>query len=309
MTNSGGFHIRNGSNDGNVYLLFHLLKYFYLLLDKFVSFLTTTTIFLAINAALLAYISFLFYGVIVNLSLLLAAFFVTFAVYGLNKLTDIEEDSINLPEIDGFIEKNKYYIICTVLISYVAALSLSFLQNPWAILIILFPFCMGVLYSVKISSFRLKDIIGIKNIVVALSWAVMEAFLPLAVSSKPFLQTMSIFCFVFLILFIHSVLFDIRDIEGDRMSGVRTIPVVFGRQKAKNLLLILNSTLIPWLAISYLSGFFHQYLLVLIFAIAYGYWYISHFCREGLKIGKLLDLLVDGEWIPIVIFCFCLPSL
>jgi 4-hydroxybenzoate polyprenyltransferase len=92
-----------------------------------------------------------------------------------------------------------------------------------------------------------------------------------------------------------------RDIEGDRTSGVRTIPVVFGRHKTKNLLLILNSTLIPWLAFSYRSGFFHQYLLVLILAIAYGYWYILHFCREGLKIGKSLDLLVDGEWIPVVI--------
>jgi len=287
----------------NYSILPNLPKHFYLLFDKFVSFLTITTLFLALNAALLAYFSFLFYEVSANLSLILAAFFVTFTVYGLNKLTDIEEDSINLPEMDGFIEKNKYYIIYTVITSYIAALSLSFLQNPWAILIILFPFCMGVLYSVKILNFRLKDIIGIKNIVVALSWAVMEAFLPLAVLAKAPTQIMLIFCFVFIKLFIHSILFDVRDIEGDRMSGVRTIPVVFGREKTKNLLLILNSTLIPWLAISYLSGFFHQYLFVLIFAIAYGYGYILHFCKGGLKIGKSLDLLVDGEWIPVVILC------
>ncbi len=97
-----------------------------------------------------------------------------------------------------------------------------------------------------------------------------------------------------------SITFDVRDIEGDRTSGVRTIPVVFGRQKTKNLLLILNSTLIPWLAFSYLSGFFHHYLFVLIFAIAYGYWYILHFCKLE-KIGESLDVLVDGEWIPVVI--------
>ncbi|MCK4732824.1 MAG: UbiA family prenyltransferase, partial [Methanophagales archaeon] len=236
---------------GNYSTLALLLKYFYSSFDNIVSFLTKTTIFLAINAALLAYFSFLLYNISCDLNLLLAAFFVTFTVYGLNKLTDIEEDSINLPEADGFIEKNKYYIICAIIISYITALSLAFLQNPWAILIILFPFCIGVLYSVKISNFRLKDIIGIKNTVVALSWAVMEAFLPLMVSSKDFLQIMSIFYFVFLILFIHSVIFDIRDIEGDGMSGVKTIPVVFGRQKTKNLLLVLNSTLIPWLAFSY----------------------------------------------------------
>jgi len=112
-----------------------------------------------------------------------------------------------------------------------------------------------------------------------------------------------IFYFFFLKSFINAVLFDIRDIEGDGMSGVRTIPVVFGRQKTKNLLLILNSTLILWLAFSYLAGLFHQYLFVLIFAIVYGYGYILHFCKEGIKIGKSLDLLVDGEWIPVVILC------
>jgi 4-hydroxybenzoate polyprenyltransferase len=279
------------------------------IIDDVISFLTITSIFIAITGFLLPYFSFLLYEVKVNFNLLIASFLLMFAIYNLNKLTDIKEDSVNMPERAGFIEKNKRFVTWATIVSYIAAFSLSFLQNPLSIFIILFPFCIGVIYSIKISSFRLKDVMGIKNIVVALSWGVIGTFLPLAISFRDFIVILLIFYFFFTKLFINTVLFDIRDIEGDRMSGVRTIPVVFGRQKTKNLLLILNSTLILWLAISYLSGFFHQYLLVLIFAVAYGYWYISHFCREGLKIGKLLDLLVDGEWIPIVIFCFCLPSL
>ncbi len=157
------------------------------------------------------------------------------------------------------------------------------------------------MYSIKISNFRLKDITGIKNIVVALPWAVIGTFLPLAISFRDFSVILLIFYFFFTKLFINTILFDVRDIEGDRISDVRTIPVVFGRQKTKNLLLILNSTLILWLAFSYRLGLFHQYLFVLIFAIAYGYWYILHFCKEGIKIGKSLDLLVDGEFIPIAI--------
>ncbi len=101
--------------------------------------------------------------------------------------------------------------------------------------------------------------------------------------------------------YINSIIFDVRDIEGDKMNNVRTIPVILGLQKTKNLLLTLNSTLIPWLIFSYFQGFFHRYLQVLIFSIFYGYWYILHFCKEGIKIGKSLDLLVDGEWIPIAI--------
>ncbi len=300
MTDIEDAHVKSRFDKGD-YLLSHLLKHFYLLLDKFVSFLTISSIFIAIIGFLLPYFSFLLYEVRVDFRLLIASFLLTFSVYSFNKLTDIKEDSVNVPERAGFIEKNKHYVIRAAIISYIVALSLSFLQNPFAILIILFPFCTGIVYSIKISNFRLKDITGIKNIVVALPWAVIGTFLPLAISFCDFVVILSIFYFFFIKCFINTVLFDVRDVEGDRMSGVRTIPVVFGRHKTKNLLLILNSTLIPWLAFSYLSGFFHQYLFVLIFAIAYGYCYILYFCKEGLKIGKSQDLLVDGEFIPIAI--------
>ena len=276
-----------------------LLKHSYILLDKFVSFLTISSIFIAIIAFLITYFSFLLYNINIDFRLLLAAFFLTLTIYNLNKLTDIKEDSINLPERAKFIQKNKNLIICIPILSYATALLLAFLQNPFSIFLILFPLCTGVLYSIKILNFRLKDITGLKNIVIALSCASTFAFLPLAVSLRNLAMIVLVFYFIFVKILGNSVLFDVRDIEGDRISGVRTIPVVFGRHKTKNLLLILNSTLIPWLVYSYLSGFFHQYLFVLMFAIAYGYWYILHFCKEGLKIGKALDLLVDGEFIPI----------
>ena len=290
---------------GDNSISFYLIKFrdIYILFDKFISFLTISSLFIAINAALLVCYSFLIYNINVDFSLLLAAFFLTFTVYNLNKLSDIKEDSINLPERARFISKNKKFITYVTIISYLAALSLSFLQNFLATFVILFPFCIGLIYSIKLSNFRLKDILAVKNIVVALPWAVMGTFLPLAVLYTVLTKIMLIFYFFFIRLFINTVLFDVRDIEGDRMSGVRTIPVVFGRQKTKTLLFSLNSTLIPWLVFSYLAGFFHQYLFVLIFAIAYGYGYIIHFCKEGLIIGKSLDLLVDGEWIPVILLC------
>ena len=272
-------------------------------------YLTISSTFIGINAIFLSLFSFLLYDISLNLNLILIAFLVTFSVYNINKLTDVKEDSINLPERADFIGRNRRPITHATMACYLIALLLSFLQNLFAIFIALFPLCCGVIYSIKILDFRLKDITGVKNIIIALSWAGTGAFLPLLVASKAFIVVLLIFYFFFVRIFIGSVTFDIRDIEGDRMSGVRTIPVVFGREKTKNLLLILNSTLIPWLAISYLSGFFHHYLFVLIFIIAHGYGYILHFCKEGLKIGKSLDLIVDGEWIPVVLLCVLMQRL
>ena len=280
-------------------------------LNKFTSFLISTSLFLAISGSLKVLFFCLLFNTFV-LNIVLATFLIIFSTYGLNKLTDIKEDAINAPERAKIIKKIEPVFKFSLVFSFILSLLLGFSVNVLTLPVLLFPLFSGTLYSVKFSKNlpRLKDILGVKNITIALTWAVGSTLLPaICLLEKEIMQILLIFYFFFLKSLINAVLFDIRDIEGDRISGVRTMPVVFGRKKTKNLLLILNSTLIPWLAISYLSGFFYQYLPVLIFAIAYGYWYIIHFCKEGVKIGKSLDLLVDGEWIPIVIFCFCLPSL
>jgi len=280
-------------------------------LNKLASFLISTSLFLAISGSLKVFFSCLLFNLFI-LNLILSVFFMIFSIYNLNKLTDIKEDAVNVPDRAKYIKGKEKIFIFFLLFSLTISLFLGVLQDILCVPIILFPIFIGVIYSVRVSSNlpRLKDITGIKNLVVAITWSVGSTFLPaICLPQKSNMLITLVFYFFFLKSFINTVLFDIRDIEGDRLSGVRTIPVVFGREKTKNLLLILNSTLIPWLAISYLSGFFHHYLFVLIFTIAYGYGYILHFCKEGLKIGKSLDLIVDGEWIPVVLLCVMMQRL
>lgn len=281
-----------------------ILQKIYTLFSNFISFLAISSIFIALIGLLLPYSTFLLYNINIDFNLLLSSFLLTFTVYSLDKLSNIEEDSISLPERAGFISRHKKIFIYATVASYIIALSLAFLKNILALFVILFPLCMGLIYSIKISNVRLKDIPALKNISIAASWAVVGTFLPLAVSSEHFPPIALIFYFVFIKCFINTVLFDVRDIEGDSVNGVRTIPVIFGLKKTKILLLFLNSTLILWLIISYSQSFFHQYVFVLIFSIFYGYWYTFYFCRKDKKISKSLDLLVDGEWIYIGIFLF-----
>ncbi len=283
---------------------FHLIK-LYLLFDRVVIFLSINSIFIAINCLLLVYFSFLLYSISIDLKLLLSSYLLTFTVYNLDKLSSIKEDSICMKERAGFIERHKKILTYVTVASYIIAIYLSF-SNSLALFAVLFPQIVGIIYSIKISDFRLKDITGVKNIVIALSWAVVGTFLPLENNRCNLIQILLIFYLFFTKLFINTVLFDVRDIEGDGANGVITIPVLLGIEKTRILLLILNSTLISWLVFSYLQGFFQKYLLIIIFAISYGYWYILHFCKEGIKIGKSLDLLVDGEWIPIAILALIL---
>ncbi len=283
----------------NIFYNFHLIK-LYLLFDRVVIFLSISSIFIAVNCLLLVYFSFLLYGISIDLKLLLSSYLLTFTVYSLDKLSSIKEDSICMEDRAGFIERHKKILTYITVASYIIAIYLSF-SNYLALFAVLFPQVVGIIYSIKISDFRLKDITGVKNIVVALSWAVVGTFLPLENNRRNLIQILLIFCLFFTKLFINTVLFDVRDIEGDSANRVITIPVLLGIGKTRILLLILNSTMISWLIFSYSEGFFQKYLLIIIFAVSYGYWYILHFCKEGIKIGKSLDLLVDGEWILISI--------
>jgi 4-hydroxybenzoate polyprenyltransferase len=279
--------------DGN--LLNNLISFF----EKCFSFLTVSSLFIAMTGFSLPLVSFLLYRKSVEFDLVLASFFITFAVYSINKLTDIKEDSINLLDRVEFTNKNWHYIIIAVILSSFAAFYISLLYSLFAIFIIFFPFCIGFVYSIKIANFRLKDIFCIKSISVALAWAVVGTFIPVIVHSSDFITISAIFYFFFVKFFIYTVLFDIRDIEADRLNNVITIPVFLGINKTKNLLLLLNSTFIVWLIFSY--TFFYRYLIILIFSIAYGHWQILHFSRKGKKLGKSLDLLVEGEFIIIAI--------
>jgi 4-hydroxybenzoate polyprenyltransferase len=98
------------------------------------------------------------------------------------------------------------------------------------------------------------------------------------------------------------MLLDVRDIEGDQKAGVRTIPVSLGVNKTRNLLLLLNSTLVPWVAFSLFRGIFYPYIFVLILSVLYGYWLILRFTRARATTSRLYYSYVTGEWIILALY-------
>lgn len=169
-------------------------------LNKFISLLVISSTIIATTGFLLPFFSFLLYEINIDFGLLLASFLITFAVYNLNKLTDIKEDSINNANRARFTEKNSHFIILAVIASSFIAIYLSYIKNIFAVFVILFPFCVGFVYSIKIANFRLKDIIGIKSLSVGLSWAFIGTFIPIAVQSSNVLLVSLIFYFFFKVI-------------------------------------------------------------------------------------------------------------
>ena len=234
--------------------------------------------------------------------MVIATSLVTYSIYSLNRVTDIEEDKTNLPERVDFLARRKNLIIFLSFASYVIALLIGLHRNTMTLPVFLIPFLIGLIYSIKIKSFRVKDIFAMKNISVSLSWSLSSSLLPFLFYHNTKMMLM-FFLFLFMKVFINTVLFDVRDVEGDEKAGARTIPVVIGKENTKKLLLLMNSILLIWPFLSFKMGFFVMYMPVIFFSIFYGYWYIIEFCKE--KENKYyFDYLVDGEFIILALLSF-----
>ncbi len=254
----------------------------------------------AVIAATL-YLSFLLQAVVGGALLLIATFCLAFSVYNLNKVSDLKEDLVNQPNRAQFVKKYRDYIVFACLESVNIAVILAFFTNPAAILVILFPFYVGLFYSMGIRRKRIKDVFVLKNIMIAAAITLGPSLLPLAIHvANPHVVLLVAYWF-FLKVFTHSVVLDVRDIDGDRKAGVHTIPVSLGRNKTRNLLLFLNSTLILWLVFSLYQGLFYPYLFALILSVLYGYWFILRFTRSPKATG-LFELFISGEWLILALY-------
>jgi len=265
---------------------------------RFIKFLTSTSLFLALSGALVVLFSCFLYEVTISIQIILIGFLAIFSIYGINKVTDKTEDSINRPEIAS--KKTMFYLVPSI-VSLLASIAIGFINGLKVLLIILTPVIVGIIYSIRILPCipRLKEIAGVKSLAVAFCWAFTGSLLPVAIQLVPIEKIFLIFSYIFIQLLINTIIFDAIDMEGDAFSGLKTIPLVLGKRKTKNLLLIINSLLGIWLIYCVLNEIFLTYLPALVFGFIYGYVLIWAFFERTCK-RFYADIFVDGQWLPML---------
>ena len=116
---------------------------------------------------------------------------------------------------------------------------------------LLFPLALifGILcfYSRPIpgARFRLKDLPYLKSLLAPTTIAIVLVPWPALESGKvPREKEWLVFFWIFLILTINALVFDYRDISGDRLLGTKTIPVLLGHRRTRGLLMLLAGALV-----------------------------------------------------------------
>jgi len=266
----------------------------YKLAEHALSLLSVSSLFIGVTGFFRTYIASLLIGMSPSTSACFIVFLITFSIYSLDSIVDMNKDTINMPERHKFLSDRKgLFLLCSLTAYFLAGLIL--LQSkPFALPIIFVPFAANAFYATKLPllNFRLKDIPVMKNVVVAVAWGLTCTLLPAAyMINPPEMKTLgTVLYFMLIMTFIAAVLYDVRDVKGDKETGVRTIPVIFGARKTTAILLALNSTLLPLLAL--VNGEIQLLMAGLIF---YGYVYIPYFSVR--RNPLILDLFVDGKCI------------
>ena len=277
--------------------------------NKIARALAYSSIYLSFAGGAMVFLSCSLQSIAFSPTAALIMIFVTYAVYNLNRKTDEVEDSVNHFERYSFTKRYGGFLYRTAALAYVGAAVFGLFYGIEAFFVTMIPILSGILYSIPFLPkgarySRIKEVPVLKSATVALAWAIPPAFLPVyLLGTGVTLHTWLIALFFFTLVFVNTVMFDIRDIIGDRDSGVTTIPVILGAEKTVLFLSALNLGAGVLIIILGQALFSLQQVLFLCFAIIYAQTYILLFKEKtGDKITS--EIFMDGQFIILMLVYF-----
>jgi 4-hydroxybenzoate polyprenyltransferase len=246
---------------------------------------------------LLVYFSASLFEVKVQPIILLQIFAITMTVYSLNKITDKAEDKINKPHQNT---KLRLYFITMAIICCIITIATGIVEGLIDVLVLLVPIVIGLAYSIKLYKLpKLKEQLFIKSFAVTFSWAFICTILPILRYAVTPEKVVMVFGYIFIQIFVNALIFDIVDMPGDKAANTKTIPLYLGKKRTTQLLIIINSLLLIWIGACFAYGLFINYLPAVVFGMLYSYALIWYFTKNPDKRFHA-EVIVDGEWIPIV---------
>lgn len=205
--------------------------------------------------------------------------------YVINDIMDLDADVVNKPKKlfigPGKISKTKavvYYAILTLVGLIIAYYIASAIDK--ILLLSIYPFAVGMLYFY---SSHLKRMPLVGNLVVSIFCAFVPAIILYAEwdmiealrAIDPARYDMIVHTFVAYIVFaflstmVRELVKDMEDIEGDRSSGYRTLPIVFGKERANVIALFWALILLLSFALWFV-GFEGRQIWIMSIAVASG---------------------------------------
>ena len=206
--------------------------------------LLLTNIYVSIGAGCLCFACSKLLGIENNIYVVISMLYVQ-SMHTLNHLTGGKSDRFNDPGRAQFYVKHLYALTALAVISGAAGLMLAYTSGPVPFLVLLVMSLLGLSYNLRIiPGFllanryrRLRDLPGSKTFLIALAWGTVTTLFPfLSVTGTLQVGPVLVFVWATGLVFVRTAFFDALDMQGDRIVGKETIPILLGEKQTLRLL-------------------------------------------------------------------------
>lgn len=272
--------------------------------------LTESNILVALGSASLALTCSFIMGISIQLLPIVIASCYVYSMHILNHFADRESVAVNEPLREDIFKRHQSVFLFFGVLTGILSLILSAFLGTMAFLLLAIATATGCAFSfnivprffVKYIGFRrLKDIPASKDIVIALAWSSVTVLVPFFAAHETsllyFYSLAWAWLFSSVLVYVRSILLDVKDIQGDRMVGKETLALLLGQNKVFNwvyvllaieIILIIVPVLFDWLP----GAFLFQLWTLLPFLMA-----TLHFEQHYLKKRYYFQALLDAGFI------------
>jgi len=204
---------------------------------------------------------------------LVISFCYIFAVYIWNRMAQKQLDELNAPPRVAFHTRSPRLLLALTCAAAAVSLAVSAVLGRIELLLLFAAYLIALAYNVpfgprRLRYRRLKDIPASKDVFTAIAWATVAVIIPSIVrpaggslqigdpQPNPAIGVVLAAAVAFILAFVRATMFDFTDIQGDRMLGRETLPVLIGPRRTRAYLAIITAALGCVLAAGSLVGVF-----------------------------------------------------
>ena len=235
--------------------------------------------------------------------LLLMAYLFSYGAYMLNRGSELTQDSVSNPGRTNYLLGRSKYLTCISIVCFGIGYLIALFTSLIFFSALIVPLVLALTYSISskklakvIGANRLKEKLLIKNLVISFGWSLIPLLVGLYYQSIP-LILLSFGPFIFFRLMSNTIFFDLRDIKGDSAYGVRTVPVVYGKSRAYNIMNVFDVLSALYIFSLVAVRLFPIYSLIMVFLPLYSFAYRFLSSRPNANMNYLCDLVADSEYL------------
>ena len=223
-----------------------------------------------------------------------------------NNLIGGRADQYNDPDRALFYERHRLSLEILAILAGLAGLSTAYTMGRIPFFILLAMSVTGFSYNLRIipSSLhqgqyaRIRDIPGSKTVLIAIAWGIVTSIIPvLALAGTITMRAVVVFVWAICMVFVRTAFFDILDMQGDRIVGRETIPIILGDGRTMRLLKVLLGFSLCVLIISSIFHLVTSFGFVLTACSIFLYIVLVAHERGRMLPGIGLEFLVDTHFV------------